>query len=330
MAVESATYVNQLNETLPTNTDPISEGDNHLRLIKQVLKNTFPNIGGQVTINESDLNNAAIRSAALTSGALVKADASGKLTSSYAEADVPRRNQAETITGGWTFDSGGTRFRDQGAAAGPVVEIIGDDQVLWALEIKNATYGGNGLGLQQQDAGDFVLQLRDSTNANTASLTLKQDGSAQFSGRLDAATVYENNLRVLAQMNSGRLIGRTSAGAGQWEEISTGSGLSLSAGVLDARARFTTVDTTTLTLGATYQNNTGRPMMVCVVTSDSVNQVGVLGYIGSTSTSLRLVDASPTAVDDYVGVSFIVPPNWYYSVSTQGGVPSSAIWTRVY
>lgn len=215
MAVESATYVNQLNETLPTNTDPISEGDNHLRLIKQVLKNTFPNVGGQVTLNEADLNNAAIRSAALTSGALVKADASGKLTSSYAEADVPRRNQAETITGGWTFDTGRTRFRDQGAAAGPVVEIVGDDQVLWALEIKNATYGGNGLGLQQQDAGDFVLQLRDSTNSNTAALILRQDSSVTIS------------------MSGPGLVGRSSAGAGQSEYIQPSTRLSLSSGILD-------------------------------------------------------------------------------------------------
>ena len=328
MAVESATYVNQLNETLPTNTDPISEGDNHLRLIKQVLKNTFPNIGGQVTLNEADLNNAAIRAAALTSGALVKADASGKLTSSYAEADVPRRNRAETITGGWTFDTGRTRFRDQGAAAGPVVEIIGDDQVLWALEIKNATYGGNGLGLQQQDAGDFVLQLRDSTNANTASLTLKQDGSAQFSGRLDAATVYENNLRVLAQMNSGRLIGRTTAGAGQWEEISTGSGLTLSAGVLSATAKFSTVDTTALTLGTAYQNTTGSPMIVMAATDGSVNGGELYASIGSTSPPNTLVGGFAT--NTYGSLCFIVPDGWYYVITGGSLIPDPIYFTRVY
>ena len=328
MAVESATYVNQLNETLPTNTDPISEGDNHLRLIKQVLKNTFPNIGGQVTLSDSDLNNAAIRAAALTSGALVKADASGKLTSSYAEADVPRRNQAETITGGWTFDTGGTRFRDQGAAAGPVVEIVGDDQALWALEIKNATYGGNGLGLQQQDAGDFVLQLRDSTNANTASLTLKQDGSAQFSGRLDAATVYENNLRVLAQMNSGRLIGRTSAGAGQWEEISTGSGLSLSAGVLDTKVKFATVSTASLTLGTVYQNTTGSPMLVMVSSDGSTTPGSLRGRIGATSSPSTVAGMLSTIGS----MCFVVPAGWYYAVDTLPGenTPSPIYFVRVY
>jgi microcystin-dependent protein len=41
MTVESATYVNQLDITLPSNTDFLHEGDNHVTLIKKALKNTF-------------------------------------------------------------------------------------------------------------------------------------------------------------------------------------------------------------------------------------------------------------------------------------------------
>ena len=43
MALESATYVSGLVATNPTGSDSISQGDDHLRLIKPVLKNTFPN-----------------------------------------------------------------------------------------------------------------------------------------------------------------------------------------------------------------------------------------------------------------------------------------------
>lgn len=43
MALESATYVSGLVETNPSGSDAISQGDDHLRLIKEVLKNTFPN-----------------------------------------------------------------------------------------------------------------------------------------------------------------------------------------------------------------------------------------------------------------------------------------------
>ena len=45
MTVESATYISQLDPTYPTAGDPKSEGDNHLRLVKTVLKTQFPNFG---------------------------------------------------------------------------------------------------------------------------------------------------------------------------------------------------------------------------------------------------------------------------------------------
>jgi len=43
MALESATYVSGLVATNPSGSDSISQGDDHLRLIKTVLKNTLPN-----------------------------------------------------------------------------------------------------------------------------------------------------------------------------------------------------------------------------------------------------------------------------------------------
>ena len=49
MPLEAATYVQDLVITNPVGaTDPKSDGDNHLRLIKQVLKTTFPDANGVV------------------------------------------------------------------------------------------------------------------------------------------------------------------------------------------------------------------------------------------------------------------------------------------
>jgi len=42
MAVESATWVTQLVSTNPVVGDPVGEGDDHLRMLKTVLKNSFP------------------------------------------------------------------------------------------------------------------------------------------------------------------------------------------------------------------------------------------------------------------------------------------------
>ena len=42
MAVESATWVTQLVSTNPVVGDPVGQGDDHLRMLKTVLKNSFP------------------------------------------------------------------------------------------------------------------------------------------------------------------------------------------------------------------------------------------------------------------------------------------------
>jgi len=46
MGLESASYLNDLTTTNPTTTDPRSEGDNHIRMLKTVLKATFPGMAG--------------------------------------------------------------------------------------------------------------------------------------------------------------------------------------------------------------------------------------------------------------------------------------------
>lgn len=43
MSIETANYVTELDLANPKPIDPISEGDNHIRLVKSVLKDTFPN-----------------------------------------------------------------------------------------------------------------------------------------------------------------------------------------------------------------------------------------------------------------------------------------------
>lgn len=56
MTIESATYINGLNASYPAASDPKSEGDDHLRLLKSTVKATFPNVTGAVTPTQADLN----------------------------------------------------------------------------------------------------------------------------------------------------------------------------------------------------------------------------------------------------------------------------------
>ena len=56
MALESTTYIDGLVTTNPTGTDPRSQGDDHLRLIKATLRSTFPNVSGAMTATHTELN----------------------------------------------------------------------------------------------------------------------------------------------------------------------------------------------------------------------------------------------------------------------------------
>src|SRR5690606_35137911 len=56
MGLETSTYIDGLVTTNPDGDDGKSQGDDHIRLIKSVLKNTFPNSTGAVTVTHNQLN----------------------------------------------------------------------------------------------------------------------------------------------------------------------------------------------------------------------------------------------------------------------------------
>jgi len=56
MGLETGTYIDSLNSSNPTAGDAVSEGDDHLRLIKSTVKATFPNITNAVTSTHTELN----------------------------------------------------------------------------------------------------------------------------------------------------------------------------------------------------------------------------------------------------------------------------------
>jgi hypothetical protein len=58
MPLETATYVANLDATNPTSTDPKSQGDDHLRMIKSVLQNSFAGFPGMVVVTGSEAQGA--------------------------------------------------------------------------------------------------------------------------------------------------------------------------------------------------------------------------------------------------------------------------------
>ena len=64
MPLEDGTTISSLDKSFPLPDDVVNQGDDHLRLIKKVLKTTFPGEGGEgfnipITATEEELNNLA-------------------------------------------------------------------------------------------------------------------------------------------------------------------------------------------------------------------------------------------------------------------------------
>lgn len=56
MALETGTYINDLNTNNPPGSDGKSQGDEHIRLLKSTIKTTFVNITGEVSATHTELN----------------------------------------------------------------------------------------------------------------------------------------------------------------------------------------------------------------------------------------------------------------------------------
>ena len=68
MALESATTIDQLVSTNPTHSDPVSQADSHLRLIKTALQGSFPSLSGSTTVTAADLTAIAGGGSVVSSG----------------------------------------------------------------------------------------------------------------------------------------------------------------------------------------------------------------------------------------------------------------------
>jgi microcystin-dependent protein len=56
MALETADFINELDANNPAFNDPVGRGDDHLRLVKHVLKTSFPAFTGDVTLSDAEIN----------------------------------------------------------------------------------------------------------------------------------------------------------------------------------------------------------------------------------------------------------------------------------
>jgi hypothetical protein len=141
MALESVTNIDDLNASNPTATDPVSEGDDHIRNIKTALKTNFPSITGNMTCTQAELNvlDGVTAGTVLASGGVV-VDASKKVNE-------------------WLVDNLTLNGNDIASSSGDITLTPTADVSLVASSLLIAT----GEGIRDGGGDEFIKFTEDTT-----------------------------------------------------------------------------------------------------------------------------------------------------------------------
>lgn len=138
--------------------------------------------------------------------------------------------------------------------------VLDDGEIAWTTDT-NKFYVGDGVTLGGIEIGPgaigtFVPTSRTITiNGNTQDLSADRTWSVgtvtsiATSGLLSGGTITTSGT-VTTSINTNKLVGRTTAGTGVMEEITVGTGLTLSSGTLSATAQVPGFEQHFLLMGA--------------------------------------------------------------------------------
>lgn len=177
MALEDLTgtkYIDSLNSSNPTATDGVNEGDDHLRGIKNVLKQTFANVSGAITSTHTELN--LLDGVTSTTAELNELDASAAAVSNYTDG-------IRAFVG--TGDHTTTFVSISGAASGGVFESFGPTG-------SGATNTWTALDDLPSGCAAILAMLRFSTNPDSTGTTASVFAYARQTGAsvaLGASTI---------------------------------------------------------------------------------------------------------------------------------------------
>jgi len=118
MALETAFFISDLNTANPQSTDSVAQADDHLRLLKATVKNTFPNVTGAVTKTHTQLNNTLDKTGDTVTGLLTLSGAPSSnlhaATKAYVDtADAAKANTSTTVSAGTGLTGGGDLSADR-------------------------------------------------------------------------------------------------------------------------------------------------------------------------------------------------------------------------
>lgn len=216
LAIESATYISDLNISNPPGSDPVGQADDHLRLIKSALKSTFPNINAACNATPLQLNGYFVPQGAI-------------LMWSGSIASIPT---------GWALCNGGTYAKSDGTGNVTVPDLrdrflVGAGSTYAVAATGGATSNTPTITVTNQAVALTTAQLP--AHNHTASVSdpghshgVNDPGHVHYAGMMSVASTVGvaagSNYTMPATFNYGNSGG---SGTGIWLS-SSGTGISVS------------------------------------------------------------------------------------------------------
>lgn len=146
MPLETGTFISDLVTSNPAASDPLSNADDHVRLVKATIKATFPNITGAITSTQTAIDAAA---ATITNGVTLLGSAHA-YNAGLSGLNFPSASQMDLVVNGFTPLSlhqdlsaqffGSASFA--GAITGPGITPIGG-MIMWLSDTLPASSAGS-------------------------------------------------------------------------------------------------------------------------------------------------------------------------------------------
>jgi hypothetical protein len=202
MALETADYIDGLVSSNPAASDKLGAADDHLRLVKKVLLQSFPNISGAMTCTEAFLNGLSDRLDALEAGQVQNLyDVMWPINSVMVRIDDDEPTVPDDVVATWTAVGAGYVMKSVASGAGAT---SGSD-TLTSGAGGNHNHGGATLGhaLTAAENGPHTHYIARDGSSSTNGLT-----SATY--MTDEGGYGEDSKYILCRTTSTPNVGKTS------------------------------------------------------------------------------------------------------------------------